>query len=191
MPNTFTSSGSAFVTTAGGYASASDVAALCRNLLGSQVSFGVSSSPTLTEVNKWLSSGCSIIETKLKGTCTTGTTAYDMVSGLNALYAAGQAEMSRINVTLSPGERTRGQVFLEQFWKELKEIAKLDLSSLGLSSLVTGGGGGILYSGGISATDKYNVESNTDRVTPRFGRGLHRTSGTLDPLGEDYDTDDE
>jgi hypothetical protein len=125
----------------------------------------------------------------LKGTFTAGTTAYDMVSDLNALYAAGQAEMSRINVTLSPGERTRGQVFLEQFWKELREIAKLDLSSLGLSSLVTGGGGGILYSGGISEADKDSIISNTDRVTPRFAKGMHRTSGTLNPSGESYDDD--
>ncbi len=188
MSNTFSSTGSAFVSPTGGYASASDVASLCRNLLGGQTSFGLSSSPTLTEVNTWLSSGCGIIETRLRGTISTGTTAYDMAKDLNALFAAGKAEMSRSNVTLQPGERTRGQVFMQMFWDELKAMSSMDLSALGWSSLVTSTGGKV-YAGGISQADKASVASDTDRVDSRFKRGQFRSIETLNPSGESYDSD--
>ena len=164
------------------YASGSDVAAYCTNILGGQTGFSYSSCPTISAVNGWLSSGCSIIESQLSGhrystPVGAGTAAYDWLKNLNALYAAGNVEMSRANVVLAPGERTRGQVFLEMFWKQLEELCRGDLSLAGLSRSSYGK----LYAGGISVSTKQTYETDSDRVEPRFGRGMFSFPGTIDP----------
>ena len=172
------------------YSTCAQVATLCQNLIQGASTFSSSTSPTDTAVGTWLSSGCSIIETRLAGwrysvPVTAGTVAYDMVADLNALYGAAKAEMSRSNVTLQPGERTRGQVFMDLFWKQLKDLRDMDLTMAGLARSSTGG----LYAGGISQADKDSITSDSDRVSPRFQRGIFRTDGTLDPSGVVADTD--
>ncbi len=170
------------------YASASGVAAYTRNLLGPDKIYTESSCPTLNSIDGWLSSGCSVIETVLSGakyTTPVPTTAgvYGWVSELNALWAAAHAELSRTNVTLSPGERTRGQVMLEYFWSELEKLILgiggngNDLTLVGLTRTSVGK----LYVGGISVSDKQLWESDTDRVTPRFATGLFSFPGTIKP----------
>jgi hypothetical protein len=141
-------------------------------------------------VNAWLSSGCGIIESTLGGCrydtpVATGTAAYDWLKNLNSLYAAGNVEMSRSNVTLGPGERTRGQVFLEMFWEQLGKVCDGDLSLAGL----TRSSSGKLYVGGTKVSIKQTWESDSDRVSPRFSRGQFDFPGTLDP--GNGDTDDE
>jgi hypothetical protein len=164
------------------YAAASDVAALCRNLLGSASTFLTTTSPTLASVNTWLSSGCSVIESYLsaRGYSTpvaVGTVARAMVTDLNTLYAAARAEMSRANVVLGPGERTRGQVFDEMFRRQLTELLTMDLTIAGIAR----SNAGILFVGGISKDDKDSYEDDTDRVAPRFKRNMHRFPGVIDP----------
>lgn len=171
------------------YCSASTVAGLCRNLLGQEGGFSFSSCPTINDVNQWLSSGCSIIESQLAGCKYTvpvagGTAAYDWLAHLNALYGAAYAEMSRTTVTLGPQERTRGQIYLEQFWNQLNMLCKTDFTLAGLTRTTAG----TLYVGGISVTEKDTYENNADRVPPRFFRGLGRFSDTVQPTantGED------
>lgn len=164
------------------YCSASAVAGLCRNLLGQEQAFSFSSCPTINDVNQWLSSGCSIIESQLAGfkytvPVSNGTAAYDWLAHLNALYGAAYAEMSRTNVTLGPQERTRGQIYLEQFWNQLTMLGKTDFTLAGLSRTTYG----TLYTGGVSVADKNANEDNIDRVPPRFFRGLGRFSDTIQP----------
>lgn len=164
------------------YASASTVSGLTKNLLGGEPTFTTSTCPTIYEVNQWLSSGCSIIESTLAGCRYTvpvaaGATIYDWIVSLNALYAAAYAEMSRSNVTLSPGERTRGQVMLEQFDAQLKRLCEGDLTNAGLSRATNAQ----LYAGGISVADKQRQESDDDRVNPRFGRRMFSFPDTIDP----------
>ncbi len=168
------------------YASASDVANRCRNLLGGVSNFSSSTSPTITAVNGFLSSACSIIETFLLSCgysvpVTEDTAVYGWLSELNTLYAAAQAEMTRVNVTLGPGERTRGQVFDEMFWKGLKRLAEGDLTFAGLSRTSTAK----IYVGGVSQDDKDTWEDTTDRVRPRFTRGMFAFDETVRP---DYST---
>lgn len=165
------------------YASASHVAAFCQNLLSPESTFMASTSPTLTEVNLWLSSGCAIIETKIAGmgyvTPVPGnSTIYSWVQQLNAYYAVAQAEYSRTNVVIAAGERTRGQQFDKMFWDGLGQLERLELSSAGLEN---DSGGGYLYGGGISQSDKDVDAQNTDKVQPRFRRGQFATPGTLRP----------
>lgn len=173
---TITGTAASTPTAADYYASASDVAALCRNLINNDSNFGSSTSPTLTQVNSWLSSGCAIIEAKISDMgyavpITATTTVYKYLTDLNALYAAARAELSRINVTLGPGERTRGQVFDEMFWKQLKQLENLNLATMGASRYTSSDTVGI-FGGGLTDTSKDTYTDNSDYVTARFTRGM-------------------
>jgi len=168
------------------YASASHVARLTKNLVGPDKTFTSSTSPTLKAVNDWLSSGCSVIETVLGSNgystpvaSTAG--AYSWFTDLNGLWAAAWAEMSRSNVTLGPGERTRGQYFLEEFWSQFDRILKQDLTIGG--GLAKSSVGGTIFVGGIKVADKQTIEQDTSLVEPRFSRGMFRDPGSQLPRG--------
>ena len=161
------------------YASASNVAGLCQNLLGGASSFSASSSPTDTHVNNWLDQGYSTINTVLNSLgymtpAASSATIYYRLVNLNTLYAAAFAELSRINVTLAPGERTRGQVFMQMFEDGLSELSNMDLSTVGISADTAMG---TMYVGGISIADKEANEDDTDRVPRRFVRGMFNFPG--------------
>ena len=157
------------------YASPSDVSALCRNLVGSASGFDTSTSPTLVQINRWLSSGCAMINAVLGSygyePIPTTSTAYDLASETNALYGAWLAERSRINARVTADERTRADMFKRDFEYHLDWLSSLDLSALGVTLTSAGGRP---YAGGISRTDKDTVESDSDRVVSRFSRGAFR-----------------
>jgi len=183
MTNTFSTTGSAFVSPGEAYAAASDIAGMCRNLLGPATGFGTSTSPTLANVNSYLSSGCGIIESTLSSKgydvpVAEGTAARDWLRNLNMLYAAGMSELTRINITLTPGERTRGQVLLDYFWKQLGQFTALDLTTMGVTRSTSRG---TLFVGGISEASKDTYDTDSDRIAPRFARGMFATSGALTP----------
>jgi hypothetical protein len=165
------------------YSSASSVAALTRNLTGNK-QYSTSTCPTINEVNSWLSSGCAVIESKL-AVCnysvpvTAGTVAYDWLGQLNTLYAAAFAEMSRTTATLEPNQRTKGQILLDEFWKQLDMICKGDLVLAGLTRT----GRGLVYAGGTKRSEKQVWEGDSGRVGPRFSRNQFSTPGRLDPSG--------
>lgn len=166
------------------YASASDVAVLCQNLLSGASNFSTSSSPTSSAVEAWLSSGCAVIETTLAGwgyevPPASTTAVYVWLRDLNALFAAARAELSRTNITLTPGERTRGQLIEEMFWQGLAQLQQQDLTRAGLSRSQYGE----LYVGGISIDEKASWEADTDRVVPRFKREQFAFPGTVRPSG--------
>jgi len=165
-----------------GYATASSIAKYCHNLLGSEPTWTVSTCPTKKQVDSFLSTGCAVLETILGGKGYTtpvasGTAVYGWLGHLEEMWGAAHAEFHRTNITLSPGERTRGMFFYEQFWMELDRLMKQDLTMGGAGR----SGAGKIYAGGISIGDKQAVESNTDLVTPRFFRGVGRVPNTLDP----------
>lgn len=165
------------------YSSASAVAALTRNLTGNK-QFSTSTCPTIEEVKTWLSSGCAIIESRLTGCkysvpVTAGTVAYDWLGQLNTLYAAGYAEMSRATATTEPGQRTIGQVYLDQFWSQLDMLCKGDLTLAGLERTSQG----VVYAGGTKVDTKQTWEQDTNRVPPRFSRNQGKPVGRLDPGG--------
>jgi len=153
------------------YASASQVATYCRNLLGSASAFSASTLPTLDEINTLLSSGCGIIEANLSARgyavpAASSTGFYDVLSDLNAIYAVAQAEMARTNVVLGMGERTRGQVFEKEFWSRLETLLATDLSPY--LSVDTAH----VYVGGISESVRDTYDDDTDRISPRFKRDM-------------------
>lgn len=174
------------------YAAASDVAGMCRNLLGPATAFSSSTSPTLATVNTYLSSGCGILESTLQNKGYTvpvavGTAARDWLQNLNMLYAAGMSELTRVNITLTPGERTRGQVLLDYFWKQLDKFVALDLTTMGVTR---GSTKGTLFVGGTSKASKDTYDTATDRVAPRFARGQFTTSGALTPTSNNPTSDE-
>ena len=167
------------------YASASDVAALTPNLLGILDAYGPSSSPTLQEVEEFLSSGCAIIETHLTAwgyvvPITPDLSVYGWLGRLNVYFAAAMAEISRTVATVGPDERTRGQVFDEWFWRDLERLGEVDLTLMGAARTTHA----TIYSGAQTVTDKDSYESDTDRVKPRFARGMFDTPGTVRSSGQ-------
>lgn len=174
------------------YASASDVGALCHNLLDSESSFSATTAPTLTDIESWLSSGCSIIEAQLGSwgyTTPVANTAgiFPWLTELNALWAAARAELSRTNITIGPGERTRGQVFEKMFWDGMRQLKEMDLTAGGVNRSSARAS---IYGGGISKIDKDGQESDSDRVAPRFKRGQF-TVWTSTPLEHEEDNDED
>lgn len=165
-----------------GYCSASDVAGLCRSLLGGEERFSEDTDPTRNDVDSFISSGCSVLETELQGwgysvPPAATTTVYQWLADLNRLYAAARAEMSRVTETVGMGERTRGQVFDDWFWRDLDRLKARDLTMAGLSRSTTGK----VYVGGTSKAAKQAVEDDSDRVKPAFSRGMFDFPGTRTP----------
>lgn len=165
-----------------GYASASDVASFCHSTLNGARNFSIDSTPTITSVEAWLSSGCGILEAILSSmgfsvpvASTLGV--FDMLREMNALYGAARVELSRTTATVGPGERTRGQVYNQMFWEEVGKFKALDLGMYGLSRSSTGK----MYVGGISNTEKTLLDEDEDRVEPRFKRGQFSFPGTSHP----------
>lgn len=152
------------------YASASDVAALTMNLVGGQYTYDVSTSPTITQVNVWLSTGCALIEATVGargfGSIPPSSPAWGIAQQANALYGAWFAERSRTLARVSADERTRAEMFKKDFQETLKMLAEMDLARLGVSQT------SLVYAGGISQADKDEVASDEDRVTPRFVRDM-------------------
>jgi hypothetical protein len=167
-----------------GYGTASGVGALCRNLLGPEPTWTESTCPTKNQVDGWLSSGCAVIETHLAGRgydvpVTSTARAYAWLTDLEEFWAAAHAELSRANAAISPGERSRGQVFYDYFWDQIDRLSKIDLSvvgDVGRSSV------GKIYVGGVSAGEKQAIEGNSDFLKPRFFRGMLRDPDVRDPV---------
>lgn len=154
----------------GGYCSSSDVAALTPNLVNAASDYSASTVPTQTQLNTWISAGSSLIDNALKSRgyavpTDTTTSPFIQLRDLNTLYAAAKAEMARANTRLAPGERTRGQVFAEDFRKGLEDFFQQDLSLAGLTHTNYG------YVGGISEDERITVEDDTNRTPMRFTRG--------------------
>ena len=131
--------------------------------------FDTTTCPSLSDVEQWITTGCAVISTHLSGlgygVPSSGTAIYEMLGQANALWAAALAEDSRINARISTDERTRGDRFMRQFDKLMERVAAMDLSRAGLTQT------SVAYAGGISRGDVASVESNSDRVKPRFTRG--------------------
>lgn len=164
------------------YGSSSGIATFCKNVLGGISDFTTATSPTLQAVNMWLTAGCSIIEARLSSEGYSmppaeSSVVWGFLAELNNLYGAARVEMSRVNVSLGPGERTRGQVFEKMFWDGLDQLSRLDLTSVGLSidSSMK------IYVGGTTDTEKDTWEDDSDRVQPRFKRGQFNFPETIRP----------
>ncbi len=162
------------------YASASDVGLYTPGLLDDG-NFTLSTTPTKAAVERFLSAGCALIETRLKAAGYSvpvggGAAVYDQISDLNALYAAGRAEMVRMTARVSATERSRSQMFMDAFNNGIDVLLSSDLSRAGLSVAQKS-----VYVGGISSSDKDAVENDTDRIAPRFSRGQFRHTDTQRP----------
>lgn len=171
------------------YGSASGVASYTPNLVGEELTFTKTTIPTDTQVERWLSAGYALINGRLAGRgygmpVPQAATVYSLVVDLEELYAAARAESARMSARIGPDERTRSQMFMQQFKDGMKELLSMDLSRAGLSHT------GKLYAGGISKSDKDAVDADADRVQPRFKRGMWRVPGEVRPGGGDDDETD-
>jgi hypothetical protein len=153
-----------------GYCTACDVYALVKNLILPSGSFDANTCPTLNDINSFISSGCSVIETDLAdagfGAIPLGSMPYGMATTINAYFAAWEAESSRLSAMVQAGERTRADVFFKNWNAMLTILSTRDLSRAGVPAQSGA------YAGGISRSDKAAVSGNSDRVAPRFSRGM-------------------
>lgn len=161
------------------YAAASDVFALARDLAGACTNFNASTLPASAQVDAWLSSGSNLIDARLGsvgyGSIPVSSTAYGFATITNALYGAWMAELSRIGATIAPGERNRADMFQSDFKFHLEMLAGLDLGRMGVARTST------VKATGLFQSDKQVLESNTDRVPPRFSRGMMRHPSRMGP----------
>lgn len=153
------------------YADQLQVAANNRNILNGGSEFTTETNPSLYQVNTWLSSACNIIEAKLSDAgyeipVSEVSSVYNWIAEVNALYAVARAEISRSTATVSPEERTRGDVFLKMFWSELDALVTSDLGSMGL----TRRSDATIYTGGTSQSKKDTFYDSDDKTQPRFRR---------------------
>lgn len=163
-----------------GYCAASDVAIMSKNILGKEPIFTSSTSPNIQSVNSWISTGCAVIDTHLAAAgynvpVASGTTVFGMLTRCNTLWAAARVEESRTNITLARDERTRGQVFDEQFKECIDTLTGMDLTFAGLTRTSEA----TIYAGGIKVADKRTNEQDSTLVTPRFMRDQFDFPGTI------------
>ena len=173
------------------YAAASNVAEYTPGLLEGGDNFTSSTKPTKTAVNRFVDAGYAIINGRLEGAgystpVAATATIYEQLVDLNSLYAAGRAEMVRMTARTAATERTRSQMFMDQFNSGMDALLKMNLARAG----ATRASAGALYVGGISSSDKDARNADTDRVKPRFNRGQWRASGTARPSGTDSVSDE-
>jgi hypothetical protein len=164
------------------YATTADVAALTPGLIGGAEDFSTTTSPTKAQVTAFLNRGYARINAHLESMgysapMDSSATIYTYLIDLEANYGAARAEAVRRSSRVGPQERSRSQQFMDDFQDGLKALETMDL---------TRGGAGFtskMYAGGISVSDKDAVESGSDRVVPRFKRGMFRAAGTSRPSG--------
>lgn len=165
------------------YASASDVAALTKNLVSGASVYATSTSPTLSQVNVWLMTGCAVINTRLAvlgyDAIPVTSAAYGLAQQAEACYGAWMAERSRTNPRTGDEESTRAAMFRSDFEFLMKQlegaIDRLGVPFLSRASTAR------VYAGGISRSDKSSRESDSDRVSPRFARGQFDNPESLRP----------
>ena len=165
-----------------GYCAASDVGILVQNILGGEPIFSTATSPNSKAVNSWITTGCAVIDTHLLAAgyavpIASTTALYGMLIRCNALFTVARVEESRTNMGLAPNERTRGQVFDEQFDDCLSTLTTMDLTLAGATRTSIAP----VYAGGISISDKQANEADTNRVPPRFSRDQFAFPGTVRP----------
>ena len=157
------------------YSTCARLLALIPNLTNNSASIdsmGADVFPGSAALVNFLSSGCSIINTKIRSlgfAPPAGATSeiYDYLSQLEAQYGAWQAEAARSSPRIAQGERTRADQFKRSFEDGLKLLETMDLSRSGLGIDSTTD----WYIGGVSQAEKNLVESDTDRVPYRFKKG--------------------
>ena len=102
-----------------------------------------------------------------------GTAPYGLATQINALFAAWLAESSRLSAMVQAGERTRADVFFKNWNSLLTLLSTRDLSRAGVTTMSSRA-----YAGGISVSDRATVSGDSDRVAPRFTRGMGSNPAT-------------
>ena len=136
--------------------------------------------PGSAQLIEFVSSGCSIIETKIVSMgyvvpVASGTVIFDYLGQLENWFVAWNAETARSSARTSKDSRTRGGMFERMFKNGLEMLGEMDLTLAGIAQSTADPG---WYVGGISKSEKGAVQSDSDRVQSRFSRGRFRNRGT-------------
>ena len=159
------------------FSSSERAAALIPNILNGASNYddlGAEITPGSAAFTLFHSSGCALIRGELAtmgypDAIGTGHVLYDFVADIEANYVAYRAELSRSSPRTAAGERGRADNFKRAWQDGLKTLRSIDLTRMGSTPTSAQGSG--WYTGGISDAEKSAVESDSDRVEPRFARG--------------------
>lgn len=170
------------------YATLEDVAAYVPTT-GDNGTYTADTKPTKAQVERFLNRGYSSINAALAAAgystpVSSDATVYDELTDLEALYAAARVELVRLSSRYGAEERTRSSALKKEFTDGLAALLKRDLSRAGATHTSK------LTMTGWKESEKESVESDTDRVEPRFKRGQFRYSGTQRPGGSSDDDND-
>ena len=167
------------------YSTCAKLLAMIPNLTDNSASIdnmGANIFPGSAALISFLSSGCSIINAKIRSLgfappVAATSEVYDYLSQLEAIYGAWQAEAARSSPRIAQGERTRADQFKRSFEDGLKLLESMDLTRMGVGvDSVTD-----WYIGGISSSEKSSVESDTDRIPTRFKKGQFENRAAANP----------
>ena len=156
------------------FSTCAQVAALIPNLLNGASNLDDLAEdvrPASTAIRSFMSGGCALIIAKFNTmgfAPAGGGVLADFLADIEANYAAWRSELARSSPRTAKGERSRADDFRKAYEANLRQLDKMDLTMLGFALKEATGSG--WYAGGISVSDKEAVESNTDRVQPRFKR---------------------
>jgi hypothetical protein len=172
------------------YSNCQLVAQMIPNLLNNASSFdnmGTTVVPGSAQLIRFMSTGCAIINSRLKAkgwTTPVAATAtiYEWLSDIEANYACYRAELARSSARVAAGERGRHDNFKKAFEDGLNDLLELDPTLLGIGYSREDG-----YVGGISEAEKDSVDSDTDRVKSRFKRGQFESGEVPRPGGATAD----
>ena len=151
------------------------------NKSGSIDSMGADVFPASAQMIEFISSGCSLIHTKLNSLGYTVPVAssagiYDFLGQLENWFVAWQCEAARSSARVSTRERSRSDQFKKMFYDGLESLGEMDLTLAGVNQDTADPG---WYVGGISDAEKRSVSSDTDRVKSRFRRGQFKNKGRM------------
>lgn len=170
------------------YCSACDVAAWTPMLTRGGSNFTTSTSPTLSQVNRFIQWITADMHTHFysrgySGSAASDAAMFDDLVMVNSLGAAAIAELSRVAGTVNVRERTRGQVLWQMYERQRDLLTDMDLSQAGFGIDIVGP-----YAGGTEVTDKEEDESDTNVLPPRFFREQFRAPGIIfgTPDTEEY-----
>lgn len=152
------------------------------NNSASMANMGADVVPASAALKDYQSAGSSLINSRLNAlgyAAPAGSSAeiYPFLGQLEVFFIVWQAEAARSSPRTATGERTRADMFRKMFQDGLDLLGTMDLSRSGLSLESTAD----WYIGGISVSEKSAVESDTDRIPTRFGRGQFENDAVRQP----------
>ena len=163
-----------------GSACLNEVQTLERHLTDSG-SFGTATVPTLTQIEEFITDSYYELGTYLTdygyNRIQAGTNIVGILQHYNALGACAKIELTQASVGYKSGENTRYDRFYTEFMKVKGLIQSPAFERMGATKGWALSAG--ISAGGVSISDKEDIETDTDFEPYMFEKDLHRHPGSI------------